>query len=224
MKWLCIFFLLLFGLSGTSLGAAQAQLSPGTIRLVNELTRECVPFSYIEGGETMVVDSPTSTKVRAAASRIGIDLENLTIVNVPPLISKQSSQESRPPKSVTVPSVRLKVGRNSMTLNALASEAPDISEPVHLDQFILGEWQPIGMTLRGPYRCPKYWVGSLVRSNLANGDATPYFEPTDKRSWTVPIPVLKQGWYRLRVPSSSQAPDLSAVFRVTKKGKVLPAL
>ncbi len=198
---------------GQTIAASGVLLS-----IQKEASRLCVPITNGQFTESSVkFETPDVPGLEAIVVRLGFagGPVPVSITRTPPILTPElgtATPKRSPPLTVEVAAV---IGINPKTRiatlkglpgkarNSLIETGGDIFA---LDAWVIDHWTAIGVTIdNAATLCPVGWFAPSAKTFFAFGMANPLFgDPNSKTwkttrwpTWSVPLPILPKGWYRL---------------------------
>jgi hypothetical protein len=206
--------------------------------ILNEARRACVPITNGQFTESSVVfETPDVRALEALVARLGFadSSTRVSITRTPPILAPElgtATPKKSPPLTVEVaaaiginPKTRIATlkGLPGKERNSLIETGGDIFA---LDAWEIDHWTAIGVTIdNASTPCPVGWFAPSAKTFFAFGMANPLFgDPNSKTwkttrwpTWSVPLPILPKGWYRLTTAvglKGNAAAKAGATFRI----------
>jgi hypothetical protein len=208
------------------------------VNVIEEAKRICVPITNGQFTESSVqFETPDVPGLAAIVARLGLAGGSIpvSVTRTPPIVVLDlgaATPRKSPPLKVEVPAV---VGINPKTriatLKGLPGKARNSLIEMGGDSFALEAWEidhwtAIGVTVdNAATTCPVGWFAPSAKTFFAFGMANPIFgDPKSKTwkttrwpTWSVRLPVLSKGWYRLTTEvglTGNATAKAGATFRV----------
>lgn len=222
---------------GTTPGGQPIAASGVLLSIRQEASRVCVPITYGQFTESGVeFETPDVSGLEAIVTRLGLAAASIPvrIARTPPILSPELGVARRKGPLLGVEILAaLTINPNTRiaTLKGLPGKARNSLEDMGGDSFALDAWEQnhwatIGVTVDNSASiCPMGWFAPSAKTSIAFGSANPIFGDPNSKSWrttrwptwSVRLPVLPKGWYRLTTVAGIKGnanAKVGATFRV----------